>query len=170
MELYPNKNGTVNDLLEEAKKQIEFSEDSSRELRLLEVVSNKINYVITNDILLECLNATGTKSYRIEEIPKDQLKMEPNEFLLPVAHFQKESYHTFGVPFLLKVKNVSLSSISHHWHCLSFSVVSVSNHDHRKKHSHRSRKKYRKNSTYRIKNMKRLYSNFQFVFFFLHVQ
>ncbi|XP_075588798.1 ubiquitin-specific protease 7 isoform X5 [Dermatophagoides farinae] len=105
MELYPNKNGTVNDLLEEAKKQIEFSEDSSRELRLLEVVSSKINYVITNDILLECLNATGTKSYRIEEIPKDQLKMEPNEFLLPVAHFQKESYHTFGVPFLLKVKN-----------------------------------------------------------------
>lgn len=31
--LYPNKNGTVADLLEEAKKQIEFSEGSTGKLR-----------------------------------------------------------------------------------------------------------------------------------------
>lgn len=31
--LYPNKNGTVADLLEEAKKQIEFCEDSTGRLR-----------------------------------------------------------------------------------------------------------------------------------------
>src|SRR5699024_10854564 len=77
---------------------------------LLELISFKINHIIPNDIILECLNPTGTKSYRIEEIPKDQLKLEPNEFLLPVAHFQKETYQTFGVPFLLKIKNVSCSS------------------------------------------------------------
>lgn len=123
MELYPNKNGTVNDLLEEAKKQIELNEDSSHELRLLEVVSSKINYIITNDILLECLNATGTKSYRIEEIPKDQLKLEPNEFLLPVAHFQKESYHTFGVPFLLKAKNVSRFVFFDDFHFMFFNDI-----------------------------------------------
>src|SRR5690625_3010372 len=104
MELYPNKNGTVNDLLEEAKKQIELNDDSSAQLQLLELISFKINHIIPNDIILECLNPTGTKSYRIEEIPKDQLKLEPNEFLLPVAHFQKETYQTFGVPFLLKIK------------------------------------------------------------------
>lgn len=106
MELYPNKSGTVLDLIEEAKKQIDFNEDSSRQLRLLEIVSCKINHIIPNDIILECLNPAGTKGYRIEEIPKDQLKLEPNEFLLPVAHFQKEIYQTFGTPFLLKVKHV----------------------------------------------------------------
>lgn len=31
--LYPNKNGTVADLLDEAKKQIEFSEGSTGKLR-----------------------------------------------------------------------------------------------------------------------------------------
>lgn len=108
MELYPNKNGTVSDLIEEAKKQIEFSEDSSGELRLLDIVSCKINHVIPTDIILECLSTTGAKNYRIEEIPKDQLNLETNEFLLAIAHFQKESYHTFGVPFLLKVKHVRI--------------------------------------------------------------
>ena len=107
IELYPNKSGTVSDLMDEAKKQIEFSEDSAGQFRLLEIVSCKINHIIPNDIILECLNPAGTKSYRIEEIPKEHAKLEPNEFLLPVAHFQKETYQTFGVPFLLKVKNVS---------------------------------------------------------------
>ena len=107
MELYPNKSGTVQDLLEEAKKKIAPSEESSGQLRLLEILSCKINHIIPNDIILECLNPAGTKSYRIEEVPQDQAKLEPNEFFLAVAHFQKESYQTFGVPFLLKVKHVS---------------------------------------------------------------
>lgn len=93
--------------MDEAKKQIEFSEDSAGQFRLLEIVSSRIQHIIPDDIILECLNPAGTKSYRIEEVPKDHAKLEPNEFLLPVAHFQKESYQTFGVPFLLKVKNVS---------------------------------------------------------------
>ncbi|KAF7489071.1 Ubiquitin carboxyl-terminal hydrolase 7 [Sarcoptes scabiei] len=105
MELYPNSNGTVKDLIDEAKKQIEFNESSTNELRLLEVVNCKINHLIPNDTILECLNPTGTKFYRIEEIPNDQIHLESNEFLLPIAHFQKECYHTFGVPFILKVKN-----------------------------------------------------------------
>lgn len=107
MELFPNKSGTVTDLLLEAAKKIK-SETAGGHLRLLEIVSCKINHIIPNDIILECLNPAGTKSYRVEEIPNDQVKLEPNEFLLPVAHFQKESYQTYGVPFLLKVKNVSV--------------------------------------------------------------
>lgn len=39
----------------------------------------------------------------MEEIPKDQLKIGPNEHLLPVAHFDKEPSRMFGVPFLFKV-------------------------------------------------------------------
>lgn len=106
MELYPDKAGTVGDLIQEAKAKIDFSEDSTRELRFLEVISFKIQHLLAVDIILECLNPTGTKSYRLDEIPKDQLVLEPNEFLLPVAHFNKEIYQTFGTPFLLKVKNV----------------------------------------------------------------
>jgi ubiquitin carboxyl-terminal hydrolase 7 len=40
-------------------------------------------------VLLECLNSAGTKTYRIEEIPKDELDLGEEEILVPVAHFQK---------------------------------------------------------------------------------
>ena len=48
----------------------------------------------------------STKSYRIEEIPKEEVTLRDNETLIPVAHFHKEVYSTFGVPFLLKIKQV----------------------------------------------------------------
>ncbi|CAG2177677.1 unnamed protein product, partial [Oppiella nova] len=35
----------------------------------------------------------------------DELRLEAGEFLVPVAHFHKEAYQTFGVPFLLKLKH-----------------------------------------------------------------
>ena len=105
--MYPNKSGTVHDLIEEAKKQIEVNDDWSGKLRLLEVTSYKIHQILPEDILLECLNPSGSKTYRIEETPKDELRLEAGEFLVPVAHFHKEAYQTFGVPFLLKLKHVS---------------------------------------------------------------
>lgn len=105
--LYPNKNGTVHDLLEEAKKQVDLNEDSSGKLRLLELTSYKIMSVLHEDVLLECLNPSGSKIYRIEQIPKDELKLDQTEFVVPVAHFQKEIYQTFGTPFLLKMRSVS---------------------------------------------------------------
>ncbi|RWS24472.1 ubiquitin carboxyl-terminal hydrolase 7-like protein, partial [Leptotrombidium deliense] len=103
--LYPNKSGTVSDLFEEAKKQIDMSVDGSGKLRLLEVASYKITQILPEDVLLECLNPSGSKVYRIEEIPKDELKLEAGEFLIPVAHFHKEIYQTFGIPFLLKLRH-----------------------------------------------------------------
>lgn len=106
--MYPNKNGTVLDLIEEAKKQIEMNDDWSGKLRLLEVTSYKIHQILPEDVLLECLNPSGSKTYRIEETPKDELRLENGEFLVPVAHFHKEAYQTFGVPFLLKIKHVSI--------------------------------------------------------------
>ena len=106
--MYPNKSGTVHDLIEEAKKHVETSEDFSGKLRLLEITSYKINQILPDDVLLECLNPSGSKTYRIEEVPKDELKLESGEFVVPVAHFHKEAYQTFGIPFLLKLKHVSL--------------------------------------------------------------
>ncbi|XP_013784489.1 ubiquitin carboxyl-terminal hydrolase 7-like [Limulus polyphemus] len=103
--LYPNKNGCVADLLDEAKKMVDLSDDGSGKLRLLEVISYKIFLIQREDVQLECLNPAGTKTYRIEEIPKDELHLEDDELLVPCAHFHKEVFSTFGVPFLLRIKH-----------------------------------------------------------------
>jgi len=116
--LYPNKSGTVADLLEEAKKHLcenvygtpTLSPDGSGRLRLLEITSNRIIQISKEDVLVECLNTTTSKSYRVEEIPKDEIDLEANEFLMPVAHFHKEPILTFGTPFLLKIRQKELLS------------------------------------------------------------
>jgi hypothetical protein len=41
----------------------------------------------------------------LEETPKDQLQIEPDEHLMPVAHFDKEPGRTFGIPFFIKITN-----------------------------------------------------------------
>ncbi|XP_064631404.1 ubiquitin carboxyl-terminal hydrolase 7-like isoform X2 [Lineus longissimus] len=103
--LFPNKNGCVADLLEEAKKDVELSQNGSGRLRLLEIISYKIFSIQRDDVLLECLNSAGTKTYRVEEIPKDEMDLGEDEILVPVAHFHKEIFATFGIPFLLKMKH-----------------------------------------------------------------
>ncbi|XP_022916946.1 ubiquitin carboxyl-terminal hydrolase 7 isoform X1 [Onthophagus taurus] len=102
--LYPNKNGTVGDLFEEAKKQIEFSEGSTGKLRLTEVSCNKVSLGPKEDTLLEGLTLCATKIYRIEEVPRDELHMGDDEMLIPCAHFHKEAFSTFGAPFLIRIK------------------------------------------------------------------
>lgn len=44
--------------------------------------------------------------YRVEEIPNDELELNDNELLVPVNHFSKEVYSTFGTPFLIKIVHV----------------------------------------------------------------
>ncbi|XP_071943823.1 ubiquitin carboxyl-terminal hydrolase 7-like [Antedon mediterranea] len=107
MFLYPNKGDTVAGLLMEAKllKNRTLGNNGSGKLRLLEVISNKIHQVQQEDVLLECLNPVGPKTYRIEEIPEDQLDLNETELLLCAAHFQKELFSMFGVPFLIRVQD-----------------------------------------------------------------
>ena len=62
--------------------------------RLLEIISNKIFAVQKDDAMLECLNSTGTKTYRVEEIPAEEATVTKDELLVPVAHFQKVSLLT----------------------------------------------------------------------------
>lgn len=76
------------------------------------MISYKIFSVQREDIQLECLNSAGTKTFRIEEIPKDELHLNDDELLIPVAHFYKEIFSTYGVPFLLKIKQVCLFLIN----------------------------------------------------------
>jgi ubiquitin carboxyl-terminal hydrolase 7 len=103
--LYPNKNGCVADLLEEGGKQVELTSGGSSKLRLLEIISYKILCIQREDVLLDCLNAAATKTFRLEEIPLDEMHLPDDELLVPVAHFHKEIFSTFGIPFLLKLKN-----------------------------------------------------------------
>lgn len=103
--LYPNKNGTVADLLEEAKKQVELSEGGTGKLRLTEVSCNKVTMGPKDDMPLESLVQCNTKIYRIEEVPKEEMNLGDDEMLVPCAHFHKEVFSTFGTPFLVKVKH-----------------------------------------------------------------
>ena len=100
MTLYPNKSGWISNLLDEAKQHLKVEGS----LRLLELMSSKIFVIYRPDENIDHLTNTTQKSYRIEEIPSDQRDLAEDEMLVPVAHYQKEAYSTFGHPFLLKVK------------------------------------------------------------------
>jgi len=79
----------VSSLLDEAKKQVEMGPNGSGKLRLLEVISYKILSIQRDDIILDCLNPSGAKAYRIEEVPADEVSIGEEELLVPVAHFYK---------------------------------------------------------------------------------
>jgi ubiquitin carboxyl-terminal hydrolase 7 len=100
--LYPSRTGTVADLLAEARSQVTLSSPTVR-LRLLDIVSHKIVGVNEPDTRIDSLPGTQSKSYRVEEVPEDQLQLGDSDMLVPVAHFHKEIYSTFGHPFLLKL-------------------------------------------------------------------
>lgn len=101
--IYVDKNGMIEDLLNEARKEITFSKDSTRVLRLLEVMGSRI--IDVHPIDKPVAELVSQKMYRIEEIRSDELKLDEEEALIPVAHYQKIMHNTFGVPFLLKLKD-----------------------------------------------------------------
>jgi len=104
--LYPNRNATVAELFEEAKSSghLDFEEGGSGKLRMVEIISNKIFGLSRADQTLESLQVGGTKSYRLEEIPKEQEDLQEGDILVPVAHFNKEVFSTFGSPFLVLLR------------------------------------------------------------------
>lgn len=101
--LFPNKDGTVSDLLNEAREQVDLQPDGTGKLRLLEIISSKVFNVIGNDVPLEHLTNQAQRTFRIEEIPEDEIELGKDELLVPVAHFSKEIYQTFGSPFLIRI-------------------------------------------------------------------
>ncbi|PIK35425.1 putative ubiquitin carboxyl-terminal hydrolase 7 [Apostichopus japonicus] len=102
--LYPNRTDTVQQLLDAAARSLQLSDRGSGKLRLLDLTSNKILSQIPGEAFIESLNTSTTKTFRIEEVPMDQLSIGADEILVPVAHFQKELFNTFGTPFYIKVK------------------------------------------------------------------
>lgn len=102
--LYPPKTGTVSDLLREARQHDSVSLSRPQaNLRLLDIVAHKIIGLNSHDTRIETLTCASTKSFRVEEVPRDQEQVGENEVLVPVVHFQKEIYSTFGHPFYLKL-------------------------------------------------------------------
>lgn len=65
---------------------------------------NKVIMGPKDDTLLETLGVTSAKIYRIEEVPRDELQVAEDEMLVSCAHFHKEVFSTFGIPFLIKIK------------------------------------------------------------------
>ncbi|KFB47954.1 hypothetical protein ZHAS_00016021 [Anopheles sinensis] len=112
--LYPNKNGTVRDLLEEARKVIEFGEASTKQLRISELSKNRLSPGPADDTPLDQLhdyteNPFVQKSsignqimYRIEEVAEDEVALGESEMLVPVLHFTKDISSVFGIPFFIR--------------------------------------------------------------------
>ncbi len=112
--LMPHKKALVKDLLSECRTELYNEEVITKELfedtlgfklRLEEIVGSKIHRVFKNEISIETLDPQqANKSYRIEQVQPDESFLADGEYLLPVAHFCKEIYATFGTPFLLKIR------------------------------------------------------------------
>lgn len=63
-----------------------------------------------------------------QEIPLDQVDLDKDsEMLIPVAHFHKEVFGTFGIPFLLKIRQVCLHvNICQQCTCILNIIISYS--------------------------------------------
>ena len=64
--LFPNKDGTVADLLNEAREQVDLQPDGTGKLRLLEIISSKVFNIVGNDVPLEHLINQAQNTFRIE--------------------------------------------------------------------------------------------------------
>lgn len=112
--LMPHKKSNVRDLLAECRMELlkeeiitkeQFDNDVEFKLRLEEIVGSKIHRIFKDETLIETLDSQqANKIYRAEQILADEVVTSNEDYLLPVAHFSKEIYATFGSPFLLKIK------------------------------------------------------------------
>ncbi|XP_063897034.1 ubiquitin carboxyl-terminal hydrolase 7 isoform X4 [Helicoverpa armigera] len=103
--LYPNKGGKVSDILQEAAKVVEMSPDGSGTLRIVEVSCHKVLPGPDPELTLDQVTISPPRLYRIEEIPRDELNLQEDEIIVPCAHFHKQVYATFGIPFYARVKH-----------------------------------------------------------------
>ncbi|CCW45971.1 Ubiquitin carboxyl-terminal hydrolase 7 [Caenorhabditis elegans] len=118
--LFPLKEGTVIDIINEAKRYYPFVEGGSGKFRLLQIgappLSNQRVYQIygENTLISDLDQRTMYKLVssalhcRLEEVPIDELDMSPGEFLCPVVHFDREPTKLFGLSFVIKIRNNEL--------------------------------------------------------------
>ncbi|XP_076950062.1 ubiquitin C-terminal hydrolase 12-like [Bidens hawaiensis] len=99
------KQSTVGDVLTELKTKVELSHPDA-ELRLLEVFIHKIYKVFPLSEKIENINDQYW-TVRAEEIPEEEKNFGPQDRLIHVYHFNKDSnlmqVQHFGDPFFLKI-------------------------------------------------------------------
>ncbi|KAL0338747.1 UNVERIFIED_CONTAM: Ubiquitin carboxyl-terminal hydrolase 12 [Sesamum angustifolium] len=101
------KQSTVGDVLNEIKTKVELSHPSA-ELRLLEVFYHKIYKIFPLHEKIENINDQYW-TLRAEEIPEEEKNLGPNDRLIHVYHFTKETaqnqvqVQNFGEPFFLVI-------------------------------------------------------------------
>ncbi|KAJ3669934.1 hypothetical protein LUZ60_010258 [Juncus effusus] len=100
------KNSTVGDVLADLRTKVELSLPNA-ELRLLEVFYYKIYKVFTPNEKIENINDQYW-TLRAEEIPEEEKNLGPQDRLIHVYHFTKDTQNqtqvqNFGEPFFLVV-------------------------------------------------------------------
>lgn len=102
------KQSTVGDVIDELKTKVELSHPDA-ELRLLEVFYHKIYKIFPPSEKIENINDQYW-TLRAEEIPEDEKNLEPNDRLIHVYHFTKDTaqnqmqVQNFGEPFFLIIR------------------------------------------------------------------
>ncbi|CAN4120117.1 unnamed protein product [Withania somnifera] len=101
------KQSTVGDVINDLKEKVELSNPDA-ELRLLEVFYHKIYKIFPTSEKIENINDQYW-TLRAEEIPEEEKSLGPNDRLIHVYHFTKETaqnqmqIQNFGEPFLLVI-------------------------------------------------------------------
>ncbi|KAL9336413.1 hypothetical protein Peur_070901 [Populus x canadensis] len=98
------KQSTVGDVINELKTKVELSHPNA-ELRLLEVFYHKIYKIFPPNEKIENINDQYW-TLRAEEIPEEEKNLGPQDRLIHVYHFTKESGQNqmnFGEPFFLAI-------------------------------------------------------------------
>ncbi|CAN8298447.1 unnamed protein product [Cochlearia groenlandica] len=100
------KQSTVGDVINELKTKVELSRPDA-ELRLLEVFYHKIYKIFPATERIENINDQYW-TLRAEEIPEEEKNIGPNDRLILVYHFAKETgqnqqVQNFGEPFFLVI-------------------------------------------------------------------
>lgn len=131
--LMPLKKATVKDLLNECRCELvkenliskeQFEDERNFRLRLVEIVASKLHRIFRDDVAIENLETAqiSNKMYRVEQILPEEFDLltsgnpsNGDDYLLPIAHFSKEIYATFGLPFCLRLnlanRSRTLSSV-----------------------------------------------------------
>ncbi|ULT89294.1 hypothetical protein L5515_007887 [Caenorhabditis briggsae] len=120
LNLFPPKDGTVTDLIAEAKRYYPSVEGGSGKFRLLQIGTSPLNNqrvfqiynentaIVDLDQRPVYKQAQHTLNCRIEEIPHDELDVAQGEFFCPVVHYDREPTKLFGVSFVIKIRNGEL--------------------------------------------------------------
>ncbi|KAK4358507.1 hypothetical protein RND71_020736 [Anisodus tanguticus] len=111
------KQSTVGDVINDLKTKVELS-SSDAELRLLEVFYHKIYKIFPTSEKIENINDQSW-TLRAEEIPEEEKNLGPNDHLIHVYHFTKETaqnqmqIQNFREPFLLVIyKGETLAQVN----------------------------------------------------------